>query len=136
MTFLELQENFMEEITEPKANEEVLQQLKICYFMLHYAMDGSIAYVYGSKQKDLFKRLFRFLPVVVVLESPCFKNIPEPMDCKIILKGHRNFHDQKLPLACFFNKAYGYARLCKVKISAFEDSEKISSSESEEECNN
>ncbi|GFS52486.1 hypothetical protein TNIN_121301 [Trichonephila inaurata madagascariensis] len=99
-------------------------------------LKGSIVYVYGSQQKDLFKIFFRFLPVVDVLESPCFKNIPELMDCKIILKGHRNFHDQKLLLACSFNKAYGYFRLCKIKISAFEDSEENSSSDSEEECNN
>ncbi|GFW29819.1 hypothetical protein TNCV_3936861 [Trichonephila clavipes] len=68
-----------------------------------------------------------------MLESPCFKNIPEPMDCNFFLNGHRNFHDQKQPLGCSFNKAYGYSKLCKVRISAFEDYEENSSSESEEE---
>ncbi|GFY46238.1 hypothetical protein TNIN_431651 [Trichonephila inaurata madagascariensis] len=101
-----------------------------------YHPKASIVYVYGPQQKALFKRFFRYLPVVDVLESPCLKNIPEPKNCKIILNGHRNFHDQKLPLACSFNRAYGYARLCKIKMAAFEEREENVSSESEEECNN
>ncbi|GFS37308.1 hypothetical protein TNIN_145601 [Trichonephila inaurata madagascariensis] len=68
-------------------------------FWAPYHPKASIGYVYGAQQKALFKRFFRYLPVVDVLESPCFKNIPEPKNCKIILNGHRNVHDQKLPLA-------------------------------------
>ncbi|GFY37092.1 hypothetical protein TNIN_107271 [Trichonephila inaurata madagascariensis] len=86
--------------------------------------------------KALFKRFFVISNCRDVLESPCFKNIPEPKNCKIILNGHRNFHDQKLPFACSFNRAYGYARLCKIKMATFEESEENVSSESEEECNN
>ncbi|GFR17959.1 hypothetical protein TNCT_543791 [Trichonephila clavata] len=88
-----------------------------------------IVYVYGPLQKELLKRYFRFLPVVDVLESPSFKTIPEPLECNVTFNGHRFFHDGESSSVCSLNKACGYAKLLKIKISKYD----ASSTESEEE---
>ncbi|GFY53339.1 uncharacterized protein TNIN_222401 [Trichonephila inaurata madagascariensis] len=85
-----------------------------------YHPKASIVYVYGAQQKALFKD-FCYLPVVDVLESPCFKNIPEPKNSKrSILNGHHPMSTIKnYPSLCSFNKSLRMHELYKLEIDHY-----------------